>query len=186
MRYKGFTIFSKTLILILEPSKSARERSPDLFQASQSATPRRQLSLTPAVGSQQHRFSATPGVDPRSAYARGDREDTAASMRDASSGRRATPLFRGMSTTPSEEGTPAPFDSRVMPPPNRARRPAAGNDERLATPSVAGDFDDEGGSPPWDSDEDEGGESFAERVFSQRPSSGADTLEQSGGIGGED
>ncbi|CAO1616847.1 unnamed protein product [Parajaminaea phylloscopi] len=146
VRYNGFKIFQKSLILVLEPSPSARARSPHLF-ASQQPVERRQLSMTPALLAPGQprtvppRSSRTPSMAPtgRLSSAHLRESSQTGSRRDAS----RTPLFRG-SLTPSEAGEgngdvddPISDASVMMPPPrslsSRADRPARRRDERMPT-----------------------------------------------------
>lgn len=105
--------FGKSLILVLEPSPSARARSPHLF-AIEGPAERRQLSVTPAVGpssssaayASRDRSRSSVSLAPRSSLGRGAGGGFDAAAADAGGGgsmRNAsrTPLFRE-SLTPSE------------------------------------------------------------------------------------
>lgn len=110
----GTYSFGKSLILVLEPSPSARARSPHLF-AIEGPAERRQLSVTPAVGpssssaahASRDRSRSSVSLAPQSSLGRGAGGGFDAAAADAGGGsmRNAsrTPLFRG-SLTPSEAG----------------------------------------------------------------------------------
>ncbi|PWN20296.1 hypothetical protein BCV69DRAFT_299431 [Microstroma glucosiphilum] len=172
VKYRDFTIFTKSLIIVLEPSPAARARSPDLFLSQQSAE-RRQLSVTPAVGAGvsagtlYSRSSSQRGSrDPR-----GMREDSTASTiagsrRDARTG--STPLFRG-SMTPSEAGdTPEGDASRFDWSPSPSPVPRS---PRASRAGGEGDGDAQGERLDAEGEaEAEAGESaflLAERILTQ-------------------
>lgn len=178
--------FPKSLTLVLEPSPSARARSPHLF-SSQGNAERRQLSATPAMMSAASRArSGTTGIESssRRATARDSRMPSVAesdagggSMRDGSAAR-GTPLFRG-SMTPSDVGdddvgggqgatsmSSAAANTTMGPPamPRRERRAETGEVEggrQAATPQ--GDGDDGEGSTDTTGERD--GFSLAEQML---------------------
>lgn len=146
--------FTKSLILVLEPSPTARARSPDLFVTQQPQS-KRQLSATPSI----HRSGTTVPVDPRPSSIRN------ATTRDSESATPAPLFFRSDSATPSESpGLDAgEGSSRQIRPPNVVQR-------ARSVARTAGIIDDD------DGDEDgqvEHSSDWAERMRSQSIFNGA-------------
>ncbi|GAC96414.1 hypothetical protein PHSY_003994 [Pseudozyma hubeiensis SY62] len=113
VRYAGFRIFGKLLVLVVEPSKRTLAAHPELF-GERRATEVRQLSVAPR--------SMTPGIaNNRSGSVQGrftSLEPAERSSRNASVGRGVTPLFRGATPADSEAGgTPAQLRISATPAP---------------------------------------------------------------------
>ncbi|KAJ1029773.1 hypothetical protein NDA13_003015 [Ustilago tritici] len=122
VKYAGFRIFGKLLVLVVEPSKRTLAAHPELF-GEKKTTEIRQLSVAPR--------SMTPGLaNNRSGSVQGRftwLELAERSSRNASVGRSVTPLFRGETPAESEAGrrptpglmrrsvTPAPRDESEAP-----------------------------------------------------------------------
>ncbi|CAO1638477.1 unnamed protein product [Sympodiomycopsis kandeliae] len=104
VKYRGYRIFTKALILVLEPSASARARSPDLFTSANNSN-KRQLSSTPSISSSRRGTSSM--VDPRPGATSRQEEEISLDSNRNSSSRTPTPLFfrgRSDSMTPSDAG----------------------------------------------------------------------------------
>ncbi|SPO23035.1 uncharacterized protein UTRI_01713 [Ustilago trichophora] len=138
VKYAGFRIFGKLLVLVVEPSKRTLAAHPELF-GEKKATEIRQLSVAP--------HSMTPGIaNNRSGSVQArftSLEPAERSSRNASVGRGVTPLFRGATPAESEVGgTPGPMRSSVTPAPR-----GASVMENSAVGSIEGDggeADDDG------------------------------------------
>ncbi|CBQ71774.1 conserved hypothetical protein [Sporisorium reilianum SRZ2] len=116
VKYAGFRIFGKLLVLVVEPSKRTLAAHPELF-GEKKTTEIRQLSVAPR--------SMTPGIaNNRSGSVQGrftSLEPAERSSRNASVGRGVTPLFRGATPAESEAGgTPGPLRSSATPVPRGA------------------------------------------------------------------
>ncbi|CDR88663.1 uncharacterized protein SPSC_05267 [Sporisorium scitamineum] len=116
VKYAGFRIFGKLLVLVVEPSKRTLAAHPELF-GEKKTTEIRQLSVAPR--------SMTPGIaNNRSGSVQGrftSLEPAERSSRNASVGRGVTPLFRGATPAESEAGgTPGPMRSSATPAPREA------------------------------------------------------------------
>ncbi|SNX83339.1 uncharacterized protein MEPE_02046 [Melanopsichium pennsylvanicum] len=112
VKYAGFRIFGKLLVLVVEPSKRTLAAHPELFGEKKS-TEIRQLSVAPR--------SMTPGIaNNRSGSVQArftSLEPAESSSRNASVGRGVTPLFRGATPMESEaDGTPRPMMRGSMTP----------------------------------------------------------------------
>ena len=126
VKYAGFRIFGKLLVLVVEPTKRVIAANPELFGERRTEEVR-QLSVMPSAAmpppSSSGRRSSTPAQTPIE------------SSRNAQSAPRGhTPLFRGF--TPAE--SPAP-----MPPPASVRAPTQPLDIRSETPVPVQDPDQE-------------------------------------------
>ncbi|EST07535.1 hypothetical protein PSEUBRA_002616 [Kalmanozyma brasiliensis GHG001] len=113
VKYAGFRIFGKLLVLVVEPSKRTLAAHPELF-GEKKTTEIRQLSVAPR--------SMTPGIaNNRSGSVQGrftSLEPAERSSRNASIGRGSTPLFRGATPAESEVGgSPSPMRGSATPAP---------------------------------------------------------------------
>ncbi|KAE8202133.1 hypothetical protein A4X06_0g3031 [Tilletia controversa] len=122
LRYSGFRIFGKMLVVVIEPSKSVIADNPDLFGAAP-PTEVRQLSVTPMPGGPAGRASSRartqsrltsvrgPSSTPGPSASRNTREGSRRDSRAPSPGIGAT-LFLGSTPTPTPEPESRRFGSR--------------------------------------------------------------------------
>ncbi|TKY86714.1 hypothetical protein EX895_004354 [Sporisorium graminicola] len=138
VKYAGFRIFGKLLVLVVEPSKRTLAAHPELF-GEKKTVEIRQLSVAPR--------SMTPGIaNNRSGSVQGrftSLEPAERSSRNASVGRGATPLFRGATPADSEAGsTPGPMRGSVTPAPRGTS--VLDNDAVGMVEGQEGEADDDG------------------------------------------
>ncbi|EPQ26478.1 uncharacterized protein PFL1_05800 [Pseudozyma flocculosa PF-1] len=106
VKYAGFRIFGKLLVLVVEPTKRYISDHPDLF-GEKKTEERRQLSVAPvAAGALASSSRNGRAASTQSRFT--SVEPSARFSRNASLARGSTPLFRGL-TPATEAGTPAPM-----------------------------------------------------------------------------
>ncbi|KAN0063303.1 hypothetical protein ACQY0O_004467 [Thecaphora frezii] len=110
VKYAGFRIFGKLLVLVVEPTKRYIAENPELF-GEKKVEEVRQLSVAPIAAGPLASSSRDARATSVQSHFTSLEPSASRSSRNASLPRGSTPLFRGM-TPAIDAGTPAP-----MPPP---------------------------------------------------------------------